>query len=221
MTKNQIEYAKHLETRRANQQQEALTKLRDERAHSVALRGAAETERANRAKETQAVRSLDEQIRSNKAKEGTEAARVSEIERGNKATEAIRIGEAATKVAQQVENVRANLADEAERKRHNIAMEAKPLQPISTTTVTTQSAPAQPLQPITITVAPELTSVSGSPEKPSTLPGNSISTPRLTAPKSDSSSKATRQPKPTSPTIPKKSWELKWNPITGLSAERI
>lgn len=219
MTKNQIEYAKHLETRRANRENEALTRERDLRAHSIALRGAAETERANRAKEVQAVRSLDEQVRSNLAKEGTESKRVSEIERGNKATEAIKIGEAAVRAAQQIENVRSNLADEAERKRHNLAMEVKPMQPISTTNVTT-TAPAQPLQPITITVAPDVSSTSHAQPQVAVLPGNTSATPRLNAPKSDQSSRAQRQPKPTAPTVPKTVWKPSWNPITGLQAER-
>lgn len=107
MTKNQIEYAKHLETRRANQANERLTKQRDERAHTVALGQLSETQRANRAKEAQAIASLDETIRTNKA------------------TEAIRIGDTAVSAANAAERVRSNLAREAETALHNRAMELK------------------------------------------------------------------------------------------------
>lgn len=212
MTRNQIEYAKHLENRRSNQAQEALTRSRDQRDYEVRVRSAAEAERANRAKEAQAVKSLDETVRSNVAKEGLTARDISEKERGNKATEAIRIGEAATKALGQAEQVRANLAREAETALHNRAMEVKPMQPI--TTITQYTTPQQPAAPAQIVVdlgSQPIASSRG-------LPGNTVSTPRLQDSPDSSSSRATREPKITGPSQ-LKVLDVQWSPVTGLSGD--
>lgn len=218
MTKNQIEYAKHLESRRANQAQEALTSTRDRRTYEVASRSAAEAERANRAREAQLLLSLDETVRANKAREGTEAKRVSEIERGNKATEAIRIGEAAVDALRQAEQVRSNLAQEAETALHHRAMEAKPMQPITTVTNTSQPA-ATPLAPISVDVVVQPQSVI-SPQELTPLSGNTLQTKRLEAPKDDARVQTRSPGKPTAPLgATKRVTDVSWSPVTGLTGK--
>lgn len=103
MTKNQIEYAKLLETRRANQANEAIVSQRDARSHAVALQQLGETSQHNRATEAQQQLSLDELARANRAKEA-------ETYRAN--------------VARERENTRSNVAREQETARANLANEA-------------------------------------------------------------------------------------------------
>lgn len=99
MTKNQIEYAKLLETRRANQKQEEMTHERDY-----------ESARHNLATESISRSSLDETSRSNKAREA-------ETARNNLALESL------TR-ARDAETARANLEREKENFRSNAANES-------------------------------------------------------------------------------------------------
>lgn len=73
MTKNQIEYAKLLETSRANVAQETLTSSRDERQYSLGLGNLAETGRANLEREKLQAANLSELGRSNRARESEQA----------------------------------------------------------------------------------------------------------------------------------------------------
>lgn len=109
MTRNQVEYAKLLESKRAAQASEALTASRDANAHYIASITAAETERAHRAQEAYNVQYLGEVVRSNQAREGLQLQAQQETQRSNLAREA--------------EAHRANIAAEAERHRANVASE--------------------------------------------------------------------------------------------------
>lgn len=170
MTKNQIEYAKHLEQRRSNQAQEELTRQRDERSHKVATGQLEEQARANRAKEAQAIRSLDETIRANKA------------------TEAIRIGEAATSAGRLAETVRSDLAREAETAMHNRAMELKDYAPRVDVTPVTHVGTQAPTtaQPVNIGVT-----VIDSPQR--ALPGLTTDVKRIKSPGSSQLTQDVRQ----------------------------
>lgn len=133
MTKNQIEYAKLLETSRANKANEELTKRRDDRAYEVNLGQLDESRRHNVATEAQARASLDETIRANQAREAHEVNVLAETKRSNQAREAETqrsnlAREAEThrsNVAQEVELNRSHLANEAETRRSNLAREAE------------------------------------------------------------------------------------------------
>lgn len=142
MTKNQIEYAKLQEQRRANRSNEQLTALRDERAHAIASRTATEVERKNREAERQNEVKLGEEFRSNVARE-TETKRAnlareqeqhrsalaveSEAARKNRADEAIRQFQADEikrhNIAQETETTRSNQERESETHRANLARE--------------------------------------------------------------------------------------------------
>lgn len=120
MTRNQIEYLKHRETRRNNQEVERLTSLRDTRANAVALASLDETAKHNRAVES-------ETIRHNTAQEGVNYLISAESQRHNLAAESI----AATTAIEQErsnrererENYRSHVASETEARRHNQAVE--------------------------------------------------------------------------------------------------
>lgn len=121
MTRNQIEYLKHRETKRNNQEVERLTSLRDKRANAVALASLDETSKHNRATEAEA-------SRHNIALEGQSYLSLGEAQRHNLASESLA---ATTAIEQQRSNVtreqeahRANLASEKELSRHNLAQEA-------------------------------------------------------------------------------------------------
>lgn len=139
MTKNQIEYAKLLETKRSNLANEDLTRKRDTTAREVGLGNLQEGQRHNKATETQASASLDETVRSNKVRE-TEAARhnvAGEVEmyRHNVSGERLqsaaqaeqarhnRAGESLT-ASTIAETQRSNIARETETARSNMALEA-------------------------------------------------------------------------------------------------
>lgn len=113
MTKNQIEYNRLLETKRSNQANEELTRIRDERAHSLGKATLAETSRYHSADIGVRQASLDEQIRSNKVRE-------SETVRSNLAKEAETYR---SNVAKEMENYRSNVAREKETARSNRASE--------------------------------------------------------------------------------------------------
>lgn len=152
MTKNQIEYGKLLETRRANVRQEELTASRDMevKRHNYATEGLQkqsldETVRSNLAKEYEANRANlareKETNRSNLAQEALTSARDAETRRSNlvneslksatlqeqirsnQASEALRSREIDIKGATLGETIRANKAREAETYRSNVARE--------------------------------------------------------------------------------------------------
>lgn len=134
MTKNQIEYAKALETRRANLSQEELTRKRDTAAREAMLVQLGETERHNRAQEGFQYASLDETRRHNVSSEALEAKRVSldtaklaETSRHNRATESVASGTLSetkrSNRAREGETFRSNLAREYETARSNFARE--------------------------------------------------------------------------------------------------
>lgn len=159
MTKNQIEYAKLLETRRANLRQEELTSKRDATTRELGIgtlgetsrhnqavelldsAKAAETKRSNVAKEAETRRSNlakeSETQRSNMERERETArsnvARETETQRHQKAAEAISIGQTAASTAaaaaELAERVRSNMARESETALHNRAMELKDIKP--------------------------------------------------------------------------------------------
>lgn len=157
MTKNQIEFNKLLETRRANQAQEILTRRRDDRSHSLGLAQLGETSKHNRATESLDSAKLVETTRSNKEREKethranvakedetkrSNIARESETQRHNERTEAIDIGRAATYAGQLAETLR-----------HNLRMESKNLRPqvivtgsSSSSTSTSDTKPSEPIE---------------------------------------------------------------------------
>lgn len=127
MTKNQIEYAKLLETRRSNIAQEDLTKSRDAEGarHNLVTEGISrasldETSRANKARE-------QETRRANLASETLTAARDAETARANLEREKENFRSHAAQERIQLttleETRRANLAKEQEAKRSNQAKE--------------------------------------------------------------------------------------------------
>lgn len=116
MTKNQIEYGKLLESRRAAMASEALTRARD-----------TETARHNVASERVSLDTLAEQRRSHLAQEALSAQQLAELTTHNRATESISLGQLGetkrTNLAKEGETKRSNLAKEGEARRHNIAAE--------------------------------------------------------------------------------------------------
>lgn len=105
MTKNQIEYAKLLETRRSNVVNESLTAQRNALTQSAND----ETKRANVAKEGLTAKQIAEAERSARAKEA-------ETSRHNIVTEGIQQQDAFTRLQQAREQARANLASESLRR---------------------------------------------------------------------------------------------------------
>lgn len=112
MTQNQIEYAKLLETRRSNQQQEALTKWRDSTTARLGFQNLEESRRHNLATEQHAVSSLDETKRSNLEKE-----RISQHQADTQ-----RMSQEETKRANLVKE-QLSLRQQAEAERYNRAQE--------------------------------------------------------------------------------------------------
>lgn len=105
MTKNQIMYAQHLEQRRSNRRQEALTaekqaeeKRKNFQAESLQFLGQQETMRSNLAREK-------ETARSNLVREGISQSQLEEQKRANLETESIKRGQLS-------ETMRANYAKE-------------------------------------------------------------------------------------------------------------
>lgn len=106
MTKNQIEYQKMQETRRANLASEALTARRDEASRRIGLDTLQETARHNQQVELQARDNLAEQYRNN-------VASLQELQRAHLASEGIAGYNAETQRQQQEEYVRHNQVAEA------------------------------------------------------------------------------------------------------------
>lgn len=127
MTKNQIEYNKMLETRRANKAQEQLTSLRDTRAYELGVQNLGELSRHNRATEAQASQVLGETSRHNLATEQAQVLQLQETQRANMAREEISRGNLAetvrSNVAREEETKRSNIARETETQRHNVESE--------------------------------------------------------------------------------------------------
>lgn len=143
MTKNQIEYAKLLETRRANARQEELTDARDRAAREARVVELGETARHNVATERHNEAVLGETRRSNVAREAIETAKNEESKRHNLEAERINLYSAqesarhnrqtesteSRKVdlgyAQLSEQARHNVAQESETQRSNISREVE------------------------------------------------------------------------------------------------
>lgn len=130
MTKNQIEYAKLWETRRANQRAELLKEREQELTRAIEAHKLQETRRSNLAREGLTAAATAETIRSNQAREGYNLLNLGEITRHNQSVEGYN--------AQQLaETVRANKAREGlqvqqlnldtsrleETRRHNVTSE--------------------------------------------------------------------------------------------------
>jgi hypothetical protein len=137
MTKNQIEYAKLLETRRSNIRQEQLTGERDKASrelgraqlieagrHNLAQEGISsvsldETSRHNVAMENVSVGQLAESTRHNRAGEGISWAQAQEQARHNVANEGLERQAVGVSLLQAEEAQRSNLANEAIRRAQN------------------------------------------------------------------------------------------------------
>lgn len=117
MTKNQIEYLKLRETQRSNLAQEDLTRSRDSRTYEIGLGTLAESQRHNRATESQARLSLDETARHNLAGEALTRSSLDESIRHNQAveTEASRHNKVGESYNERVLS---------ESRRHNVSQEA-------------------------------------------------------------------------------------------------
>lgn len=123
MTKNQIEYGKLVESKRANLAQESLTRERDKASRRLGVRQQVEVERANRVREQQATMSLDETRRSNLAREleaqrhnrQVESLNIAQLE---EVTRSNRVREMRDQLALE-ETRRANVARETETQRYN------------------------------------------------------------------------------------------------------
>lgn len=120
MTTNQIEYAKLLETRRANTASEALTAARDAANKELGFSTLGETMRSNMAKEKISLGTLSETKRNNLIKEDLQRLSQEEVARYNRAKEAL-------ERSQQSETHRANVAKEAENVRSHMAQEGAAL----------------------------------------------------------------------------------------------
>lgn len=122
MTRNQIEFHKMMETRRANRATEEITRTRDERAHTVALGQLSELSRHNFESEKLTQRSLDETSRHNLETESHARSVLAEQQRHSMAVEAETYR---SNVAHEIELNRSNLAKEAETHRSNVAREGE------------------------------------------------------------------------------------------------
>lgn len=87
LTKNQIDFAKLVESKRAAQASESLTRFRDERSFALAQAELAESKRAARARERFNEASLGESVRHNYATESQSASTLQETRRANLAAE--------------------------------------------------------------------------------------------------------------------------------------
>lgn len=120
MTRNQIEFHKMMETRRANRVTEDITRTRDERSHQVALGQLAELGRHNKEQERQGQIALDETSRHNLASESHARDVLAEQQRHSMVQEA---ETNRSNIAREIETNRANLAHEAETRRSNLSRE--------------------------------------------------------------------------------------------------
>lgn len=116
MTKNQIEYNKLLETKRANRANERLTEQRDIAARDLGLNTLQENARHNRQVELTAVDNLAEQQRANLAKER-------ELQRSHLASEGIANAQLSETVRSHLRSEELNQAGLEETKRRNVANE--------------------------------------------------------------------------------------------------
>lgn len=123
MTKNQIEYQKLVETKRANQVQEAQTKWRDSANYSVAIGQLREAQRHNYATEAAERVKLGETIRHNQVGEQISLFNAQELARHNVQTEQISRDNITLGYHQLDESRRHNIAVEDESRRHNLRVE--------------------------------------------------------------------------------------------------
>lgn len=157
MTRNQIEYANLLETRRDNERRRDIeSRTLEEQKRANAAREF-ETHRSNVVGEQHAARSLDETSRANLAKEGETArsnlaregetarsnlAREEETRRANQALEYYRsldlARQTATDAARVAEDIRSHMAREAGTQAYNAAFAAKQFGTTVTNTSTSQ-----------------------------------------------------------------------------------
>lgn len=169
MTKNQIEYGKLLESKRANLAQEDLTRRRDTATREAKLIELSEAGRHNLAQERFQQGSLDEQSRHNTALEGLQSREVdlknrtlTETQRANRAKEALqnqqnveakrsnlakeqlgRIQATEThrsNLAKENETNRSNLAKEKETSRHNLVSEGISAGELASQTITREQS---------------------------------------------------------------------------------
>lgn len=132
MTKNQIEYNKLVETRRANIAQEDLTRMRDQAAREAKLIELGESRRHNLAGEALSQGSLRvqegtlaESVRHNQRGEAISSAQLSESQRHNKASEAATLIDLSERGRHNLATEQAQLIDLDERSRHNQVVEAE------------------------------------------------------------------------------------------------
>lgn len=130
MTKNQIEYAKLWETRRANQRAELLKEREQELTRTIEDRRLRETQRSNLAREGLTAAATAETIRSNQAREGYNLLNLGEITRHNQSVEgynAQQLAETArankAREGLQVQQLNLDSAKLDEVKRHNVTSE--------------------------------------------------------------------------------------------------
>lgn len=121
MTRNQIEYAKLQEAKRANRASEQLTAARDVRSYSVAASQLSELQRHNKQQETIALGTLQNQRYASEATARYQQQQVAELTRANKAREAEIYRSNVAALAEQVrshtaqETISLRLAQESER----------------------------------------------------------------------------------------------------------
>lgn len=136
MTKNQIEYAKLVETKRTNLANEALTRERDSASKQLGFHTLEEQKRSNKAKEVETAQhnrategleaaKLGEASRHNAQLEALQAMGISETGRHNLAQERTAAKEADTHAFTAQESQRSNLARENETQRSNVARETE------------------------------------------------------------------------------------------------
>lgn len=127
MTRNQIDYARHLETRRTNLVNEELVRQRDLRNYELGVQSQAEIERANRERELFNRDNLLEVSRHNQAAESMAISQLEESKRHNLTVEDATRMQNLLRERELSELNRTNLAREAETNRHNLAAELETL----------------------------------------------------------------------------------------------
>lgn len=118
MTRNQLEYARLLETRRSNMANEVLGGQQVQ----ISQGNLAEVIRHNQAGESQQGRSLDEAIRHNVQTENLNSRSIQEGERSNRARE---YETQRSNIAREHETLRSNVERENETARHNFVTEGQ------------------------------------------------------------------------------------------------
>lgn len=125
MTRNQLDYARMLETERSNRVQETLTRERDEKNYAAAMAQLDEQVRANKAREQLDLARNVEQQRSNLAAEQISRDRLIEEGRRNREVESQGRASLSLMAARDDETRRSNIARERETSRANLARESE------------------------------------------------------------------------------------------------